>query len=99
MDPGKAWNGSIWRWYHEDMLDGVCRDLEYIRKHGMTIAEFACIARCHGCEVSLTYATPLECSGPTNYDAFKAAVISVCCRRPENELRRQFLVCSYRFES
>jgi hypothetical protein len=46
IDPLRQWKG-VWRWYDETMLD-CCRPLEHIRKNGITLPEFDCLARCNG---------------------------------------------------
>ena len=42
VDPGRVWKGP-WRWYHESMLD-CCAPLEEMKKTGITLRQFACIA-------------------------------------------------------
>jgi len=49
IDPGKAWKG-VWRWYSEEMLD-CCKSLSQIKKEGIIIKEFRCLALCNGAEV------------------------------------------------
>lgn len=46
IDPMRNWKG-VWRWYDETMLD-CCRPLEDIKKQGITLSEFTCLARCNG---------------------------------------------------
>lgn len=46
MDPQRVWKGP-WRFYDQDMLD-CCRPLSDIAQVGLTLAEFACLARCNG---------------------------------------------------
>ncbi|KAI9016224.1 Phytochelatin synthase-domain-containing protein [Hyaloraphidium curvatum] len=46
VDPGRPWKG-VWRYYDETLLD-CCRPLETVRKQGITLDEFACLARCNG---------------------------------------------------
>ncbi|WAQ81626.1 hypothetical protein PtA15_1A968 [Puccinia triticina] len=46
VDPKRVWKHP-WRWFEQDMLD-CCRPLESIRKNGITLAEFNCLARCNG---------------------------------------------------
>jgi hypothetical protein len=46
IDPNRLWKGP-WRWFGEEMLD-CCKDLEEIKKNGLTLSEFACLARCNG---------------------------------------------------
>ena len=49
VDPKRVWKHP-WRWFEQDMLD-CCRPLESIRKNGITLAEFNCLARCNGLAV------------------------------------------------
>ncbi|KAJ9080440.1 hypothetical protein DSO57_1024999 [Entomophthora muscae] len=60
VDPLRVWKGP-WRWYADEMLD-CCRSLEDIRKNGITLSEFSCLARCNGLDVKTFRAdvTPLE---------------------------------------
>jgi len=46
MDPQRIWKGN-WRWYSENLLD-CCRPLEEVAQVGLTLPEFACLARCNG---------------------------------------------------
>jgi glutathione gamma-glutamylcysteinyltransferase len=66
IDPGRIWKGS-WRWFAEDMLD-CCRSLEEVKKDGITLAEFVCLARCNGAR-----AEPLR-PETSSLDAFRSAV-------------------------
>ncbi|KAA1088375.1 hypothetical protein PGT21_004160 [Puccinia graminis f. sp. tritici] len=54
VDPKRVWKHP-WRWFEQDMLD-CCRPLESIRKNGITLAEFNCLARCNG--LALTSRSP-----------------------------------------
>jgi hypothetical protein len=45
IDPYKQWKG-VWRWYDESMLD-CCRSIDEIKQVGITLPEFACLARCN----------------------------------------------------
>ncbi len=49
IDPHRVWKGA-WRWYHEDMLS-CCIPLEHIKKNGITMEEFACLAGCNTLQV------------------------------------------------
>lgn len=51
VDPGRLWRGP-WRWFSEEMLD-CCSPLERVRTHGITLDEFACLARCNGASAEL----------------------------------------------
>jgi glutathione gamma-glutamylcysteinyltransferase len=46
IDPGRLWRGP-WRWYSEELLD-CCRPLDVVRREGITLDDFACLARCNG---------------------------------------------------
>lgn len=46
MDPGRQWKG-VWRWYSDEMLE-CCSPLDAVRKSGLTFAQFARLAECHG---------------------------------------------------
>ncbi|PCC73409.1 glutathione gamma-glutamylcysteinyltransferase [Nannocystis exedens] len=46
VDPGRLWKGP-WRWFSEELLD-CCSPLERVRAQGITLDEFACLARCNG---------------------------------------------------
>ncbi|MDC0720508.1 phytochelatin synthase family protein [Nannocystis bainbridge] len=46
VDPGRLWRGP-WRWFSEELLD-CCSPLERVRAVGITLDEFACLARCNG---------------------------------------------------
>jgi glutathione gamma-glutamylcysteinyltransferase len=46
VDPGRLWKGP-WRWYSEELLD-CCLPLESVRTQGITLDQFACLARCNG---------------------------------------------------
>jgi hypothetical protein len=57
IDPMRQWKG-VWRWYDETMLD-CCRPLEQIQVQGITLPEFACLARCNGLNATLRRADEL----------------------------------------
>ncbi len=46
VDPGRLWRGP-WRWYSEELLD-CCLPLDAVRQRGVTLEQFACLARCNG---------------------------------------------------
>ncbi|ORY05327.1 Phytochelatin-domain-containing protein [Basidiobolus meristosporus CBS 931.73] len=46
VDPKRQWKG-VWRWYSDEMLD-CCRSLEQVRKTGVSLPEFSCLAKCNG---------------------------------------------------
>lgn len=39
----------------QEMLD-CCRPLEWVKEHGITLAEFSCLAKCNGLEEMTRYA-------------------------------------------
>ena len=45
VDPKRLWKGP-WRWYHEHMLE-CCTPLQVVKKQGITMDEFACLASCN----------------------------------------------------
>ncbi|ORZ34841.1 Phytochelatin synthase-domain-containing protein, partial [Catenaria anguillulae PL171] len=46
VDPQRQWKGP-WRWFEDSMLD-CCRPLEQVKKSGITLSEFGCLAVCNG---------------------------------------------------
>eukprot|EP00545_Synedropsis_sp_CCMP1620_P009370 CAMPEP_0119007408 /NCGR_PEP_ID=MMETSP1176-20130426/2991_1 /TAXON_ID=265551 /ORGANISM="Synedropsis recta cf, Strain CCMP1620" /LENGTH=401 /DNA_ID=CAMNT_0006959549 /DNA_START=28 /DNA_END=1233 /DNA_ORIENTATION=- len=60
VDPRRLWKGP-WRWYHEELLN-CCMDLEDIKKTGITLNVFVCLAKCQGlkAEKHLAEDTTLE---------------------------------------
>ncbi|ORY78892.1 Phytochelatin synthase-domain-containing protein [Leucosporidium creatinivorum] len=46
IDPQRKWKGP-WRWYEQEMLS-CCRPLDAVAEVGITLNEFACLARCNG---------------------------------------------------
>ena len=59
IDPMRQWKASIWRWYDETMLD-CCRPLELIKTSGITLPEFACLAKCNGLLTTMKRADSIE---------------------------------------
>ena len=56
VDPRqRRWSDGIWRWYHEDMLS-CCKPLDVVKKEGLTVREFACLARCNGLDTKAVLA-------------------------------------------
>jgi glutathione gamma-glutamylcysteinyltransferase len=70
IDPGRPWKGP-WRWFTEEMLD-CCKPLPDIVRYGISLREFATLARCQDAHVELRYAS--ACT----LDEFRAAIQSVC---------------------
>ncbi|BGP35371.1 hypothetical protein JCM10296v2_007207 [Rhodotorula toruloides] len=60
VDPQRKWKGG-WRWYDQNMLD-CCRPLTDIAVDGLTLPEFACLARCNGLRARI--AQPVLDSSP-----------------------------------
>ncbi len=55
IDPGRQWKGP-WRWYAEELLD-CCAPLDRIKNEGITLDQFACLARCNGATAELRRAS------------------------------------------
>jgi glutathione gamma-glutamylcysteinyltransferase len=68
VDPGRLWKGP-WRWFGEEMLD-CCVPLDEVRVRGLTLDEFACLARCNG--AISTVRRPTDPDG--SVDALRAAI-------------------------
>ncbi|KAM0789042.1 hypothetical protein ACM66B_003107 [Microbotryomycetes sp. NB124-2] len=51
IDPQRKFVGP-WRWYDQSMLD-CCRPLEAVAQVGITLNEFACLARCNGLKATV----------------------------------------------
>jgi len=54
IDPGRTWKGP-WCWYSEEQLD-CCRSLEDVARNGVTLTQVACLARCNGAKVQVSFA-------------------------------------------
>ena len=52
IDPGRVWKG-VWRWFDEDMLS-CCKSLDVVKEEGISLEEFARLARCNGASCSVT---------------------------------------------
>ena len=72
IDPQRLWK-TPWRWYTEDLLD-CCRPLEDIKKVGITMEEFQCLARCNGAVCDLVRPSDSE----EGFQTFKDKVYKVC---------------------
>lgn len=83
IDPGRVWKG-VWRWYEESLLD-CCKDLLLVQEEGITIDEFVCLAKCNGCNASMT--RPGD--APGTVADFRRCVEEVCSGRDS------VLCCSY----
>eukprot|EP00536_Pseudo-nitzschia_multiseries_P000883 jgi/Psemu1/179689/e_gw1.11.279.1 len=71
VDPGQQWKGP-WRWYSENMLN-CCVDLEEIKKDGITLRDFQCLAYCQGLSVETQY-----CDETSSLENFRRAVERAC---------------------
>lgn len=69
VDPGRLWKGP-WRWYSEELLD-CCLPLETVRAEGITLDQFACLARCNGA------VTETRRAGDASVEAFRDDVRAV----------------------
>jgi glutathione gamma-glutamylcysteinyltransferase len=58
IDPKRAWQGSVWRWFDESMLD-CCEPLDIVRLNGITLPKLACLAKCNGAGVELNLASSI----------------------------------------
>ena len=58
IDPGRAWKGP-WRWFSEQMLE-CCVPLDVIEARGVSLDDFARLARCHGAAATLVRASTEE---------------------------------------
>lgn len=54
IDPGRPWKGP-WRWFTEEMLD-CCKPMPEIVRSGLSLREFATLARCQDAHVEVHYA-------------------------------------------
>ena len=93
IDPGRLWKGP-WRWYHEDMLS-CCKEMELVKREGINLDEFACLALCNACEVSTH-----RCDGGGGVEEFRHRVKSVCSSASTTSSgsvgnRPKFMVVSY----
>lgn len=82
IDPGRAWKGP-WRWFSEELLD-CCRPLSVVQAQGITLDEFACLARCNGATARRIRATD------TSEEAFRA-----CVREAATTPGEPFLAVAY----
>jgi glutathione gamma-glutamylcysteinyltransferase len=75
IDPEQTWKGP-WRWYDEAMLN-CCLDLEDVKKAGITLRDFRCMAHCQGLSVALRYCDD------ASLDDFREAIEKTCVSRSE----------------
>ena len=48
IDPKRVWKYP-WRWFTEEFFD-CCVPLEVVKKEGITLRQFACLAKCNGAD-------------------------------------------------
>ncbi|XP_032236217.1 glutathione gamma-glutamylcysteinyltransferase 2 [Nematostella vectensis] len=72
IDPQRIWK-TPWRWFTEDLLD-CCRPLDVVKKVGITMDEFLCLAKCNGAVCTLTRPEDNEQS----YQLFRKSLFCVC---------------------
>lgn len=82
VDPRQDWK-TPWRWYHEELLP-CCRDfdLEKVKKTGITMADFRCLAICHGLGVDVYYADGER----TSLEGFRESILQVCVEKDEEQV-------------
>ncbi|KAL1496238.1 hypothetical protein AB1Y20_016201 [Prymnesium parvum] len=74
IDPNERWRGG-WRWFDEEILiDNCCQRAQDVRSRGISMEQFASIARCHGASVRLVRAVDVD--EPSFRAAVRAAVAS-----------------------
>jgi glutathione gamma-glutamylcysteinyltransferase len=94
VDPRQTWKGP-WRWYDENLLN-CCMDLEEVRKSGITLPAFRCLAVCQGLDVAISYADDTGSS----LQEFRTAVERACGESEspdsgDNDKISHILVVSY----
>ncbi|GMI00763.1 hypothetical protein TrST_g5019 [Triparma strigata] len=90
VDPRKQWKGSVWRYYHENMLN-CCKDLEKVKEEGITFETFCCLVRCQGLRIEKRYADTFEGNFDELTNEFRKSVIDTCCNASEEK----YLAVSY----
>eukprot|EP00511_Aplanochytrium_stocchinoi_P009958 CAMPEP_0204862452 /NCGR_PEP_ID=MMETSP1348-20121228/2526_1 /ASSEMBLY_ACC=CAM_ASM_000700 /TAXON_ID=215587 /ORGANISM="Aplanochytrium stocchinoi, Strain GSBS06" /LENGTH=483 /DNA_ID=CAMNT_0052012403 /DNA_START=188 /DNA_END=1639 /DNA_ORIENTATION=- len=83
IDPGRIWKGP-WRWFHEEQLS-CCVSLDHVKKEGITIRQFACLAECNGAEAQI------RCPDEFSLEHFRDDVRQICGRNG----KERTLVVSY----
>ena len=86
IDPKRVWKG-VWRWYHEKMLN-CCSPLEQVKKEGINVFEFKCLATCNGLDPKL-FVNSFD--DPGSLVKFRQTVLE-CSKSPSS---RKVLVVSY----
>ena len=94
VDPRRTWKGP-WRWYEESFLN-CCVDLEMVKKTGITLGTFACLAKCQGLTVEAHHGSD------KSVDEFRDAVKAACLEHStgtnvngNSTTNHQFLAVSY----
>ena len=87
IDPQRIWK-TPWRWYTEDLLK-CCRPLEDVKKVGITMEEFQCLAQCNGAVCDLVRASEVD------YETFKESVTRICTGKFTESQSEEFLCVSY----
>ena len=94
VDPRRTWKGP-WRWYEESFLN-CCVDLETVKKTGITLGTFACLAKCQGLTVEAHHGSD------KSVDEFRDAVKAACLEHStstnnngNSTANHQFLAVSY----
>lgn len=95
VDPRRTWKGP-WRWYEESFLN-CCVDLETVKKTGITLGTFACLAKCQGLTVEAHHGSD------KTVDEFRDAVKAACLESLNGRTKyngnstanHQFLAVSY----
>ena len=76
IDPQRIWK-TPWRWYSEEFLD-CCRPLEDVKKVGITLEEFKCLADCNGAVCKIVRPSVLESDQQRDYEQFRKALLHAC---------------------
>lgn len=88
VDPLQNWRGP-WRWYEEKMLN-CCFDLNDVKRTGITLSDFQCLARCQGLSVEITY-----CDEQCTLEKFRSAVQRACVETDKEDGHMEAMVVSY----
>ena len=89
IDPKRVWKYP-WRWFTEEFFD-CCVPLEIVKKEGITLRQFACLAKCNGADCN--FYRPQE----TSMEEFRHYIIkSIESNDVSNEvIDPSFMVVSY----
>uniref|UniRef100_A0A7S3LAH1 glutathione gamma-glutamylcysteinyltransferase n=1 Tax=Amphora coffeiformis TaxID=265554 RepID=A0A7S3LAH1_9STRA len=94
IDPRQTWKAP-WRWYTEAMLN-CCISLEEVKKTGIILPVFRCLAICQGLNAHVNYAQD------TTLEHFRSTVREACvmkdgegCSDCEDGVLEKILVVSY----